>query len=283
MKQMKDPVSVAGEIVRDIGRMESIDTEKALRDVNRRIRRRTFSRIAAGITAAASIVLAVTLFLMRDNAPAAFTAESGPGQSAEVKLPDETTVLLFPDTRLSYIAARSGQRIVEFRGKARFEVSADKDRPFVVQTESGLSVKVHGTVFEVDAYPDSPVVGTVLHKGIVSVSAAGMTDDVLLKPGQKLTYETATRMFSVETISELRTPGHLVFNHASLEDILDSFAVHFRTDINIENKSERSDLYHASFEIDNSIDEAMKSLSELAGIEYEFSESNGRRILNVTI
>ncbi|MGM9740481.1 MAG: FecR family protein [Candidatus Cryptobacteroides sp.] len=283
MKQMKDPVSVAGEIVRDIGRMESIDTEKALRDVNRRIRRRTFFRIAAGITAVASIVLAVTLFLMRDNAPAAFTAESGPGQSAEVKLPDETTVLLYPDTRLSYSSDRSGQRTVAFRGKARFEVSADKDRPFVVNTEAGLSVKVHGTVFEVDAYPDSPTVGTVLHKGIVSVSAAGMSDDVLLKPGQKLTYETATRMISVETISELRTPGHLVFNHASIEDILDSFAVHFRIDINIDNKSGREDLYHAAFEIDNTIDEAMKSLSELTGIGYNFTESNGRRILNVTI
>ncbi|MGM9768564.1 MAG: FecR family protein [Candidatus Cryptobacteroides sp.] len=283
MKQIKDPVDVAGEIIRDIEIMTNIDTEKALGKVRHRITRRRFARIAGAVAAAASVVLAAMVFLREEDREAAFTAESGPGQSAEVKLPDETTVILFPDTRLSYIASRSGQRQVEFRGKARFEVTADKSRPFVVNTESGLSVKVHGTIFEVDAYPDSPTVGTVLHKGSVSVSATGMTDDILLKPGQKLTYETATRMMSVETISELRSPGHLVFNHASLEDILDSFAVHFRIDVNIDNNSGRSDLYHASFEIDNSIDEAMKSLSELAGIKYSFSEINGRRILNVTI
>ena len=44
------------------------------------------------------------------------------------------------------------QPLVELKGEAYFEVQADKDRPFYVNTPNGLSVYVYGTKFNVAAY-----------------------------------------------------------------------------------------------------------------------------------
>ena len=59
--------------------------------------------------------------------------------------------------------------MVELKGEAYFEVQADKDRPFYVNTPNGLSVYVYGTKFNVAAYEDDNYIETVLEKGKVNV------------------------------------------------------------------------------------------------------------------
>ena len=63
------------------------------------------------------------------------------------------------------IVFRKDNRSVELKGEAYFEVQADKKRPFYVNTLDGLSVYVYGTKFNVAAYEDEELIGTVLEKG----------------------------------------------------------------------------------------------------------------------
>lgn len=280
MKQINDPVLEAQEIVRDLDVLSSIDTEAALLRVQGKIRRRRLARTALIASAAAVAAVCAIVFLPSglDSEPS-FALQSSE-EVLEAVLPDESSVVLEPHTKIEYRHRLSGTREVELSGKARFEVSHDRRNPFVVNTASGLSVKVHGTVFDIDAYPSSPTVRAVLHSGSVSVEGAGMNVALVLIPGQRLTYDKTSRKVTIDNLPN--DSGTMTFNHASLEEILDSFAEHFGVTVVMKNASGRSDLYHASFETDDTIEEAMASLSELVDMSYTFSGNPEGRVLNVT-
>lgn len=115
------------------------------------------------------------------SAPGVFnTIETPRGGQYSVLLPDGSRVLLNAASRLKYPASFKGLalRKVELSGEGYFEISKDKNHPFVVKS-SGQQVKVLGTHFNVSAYGDEPVVKTTLLEGRVDVNGR------LLRPGQQ--------------------------------------------------------------------------------------------------
>ena len=87
-----------------------------------------------------------------DTLPLVVTAESG--ERAKVQLPDGTKVNINSASQISYPHDFNGEkRIVELDGEAYFEVTPDKERPFVVKA-AGLEITVLGTAFDVCAYKD---------------------------------------------------------------------------------------------------------------------------------
>src|SRR5690606_27644328 len=71
-------------------------------------------------------------------------------------------------------------RVVKIQGEAYFEVAHDA-RPFTVVSDLG-EVQVHGTVFNVKAYPEEEAMQTTLVSG--SVSLATMRMQVRMRPGE---------------------------------------------------------------------------------------------------
>ena len=59
-------------------------------------------------------------------------------------------------------------------GEAYFDVTHDKNNPFVVQMD-GVKVVVHGTKFNVEAFPESDNIYVSLQKGSVSLETARFT------------------------------------------------------------------------------------------------------------
>lgn len=88
------------------------------------------------------------------------------GSSYTLVLSDGTRVHLNADSRLRYPVDFNGTRRVELEGEAYFEVHPEHT-PFEVVT-SCCRLSVLGTVFNVEAYRDHPVV-TTLVKGCVEV------------------------------------------------------------------------------------------------------------------
>lgn len=102
-----------------------------------------------------------------DTLPLVVTAESG--ERAKVQLPDGTKVNINSASQISYPHDFNGKkRIVELDGEAYFEVTPDKERPFVVKA-AGLEITVLGTAFDVCAYKDDSEVSVVLLTGKVDV------------------------------------------------------------------------------------------------------------------
>jgi hypothetical protein len=101
----------------------------------------------------------------------------------QLTLSDGTKVWLNAESEIRYpVAFTAGQREVEMKGEAYFEVAKDVQKPFIVQSNS-ITVQVTGTHFNVNAYTDDPTLRITLLEGGVKVSKENNT--VLLKPGEQ--------------------------------------------------------------------------------------------------
>lgn len=95
--------------------------------------------------------------------------ETGVGQQARVTLPDGSSVNLNACSQLSYNPSLwEKQRTVQLSGEAIFDVTANKDKPFVVSTHS-YDIRVLGTNFNVSAYTEEDKVITTLKQGVVEI------------------------------------------------------------------------------------------------------------------
>jgi len=142
------------------------------------------------------------------------------GQISEFKLADGTRVWLNSGTRIKVpvnFGVRS--RVLSMEGEAFFEVTRDRKRPFMIQTNE-LFVRVLGTSFNVSAYNTDGNSEITLIEGRVGVKEkTGLRLGVLM-PGQQLVYEKETgRNFKrvVDTAPyEAWRDGKMIFKDQSL-------------------------------------------------------------------
>lgn len=100
------------------------------------------------------------------------------GGQYQLRLADRTKVWLNAASSITYPTAFTGNnRTVSITGEVYFEVVANKEKPFIVNTIKE-SVTVLGTSFNVNAYPEESGVTTSLAEGSVRVGPA------VLLPGQ---------------------------------------------------------------------------------------------------
>ena len=112
------------------------------------------------------------------------TLSTAYGQTYQVRLPDGSIVYLNAASSLTYTTSliKEGKRIVELFGEGYFEVSKDKQHPFIVKTNK-QEVEVLGTHFNISSYDNDDIEKTTLLKGSIKLSASGMSK--VLKPGQQ--------------------------------------------------------------------------------------------------
>ena len=115
---------------------------------------------------------------------------------------------------------RGDRREVKLKGEAYFEVVADKQKPFYVQTEEA-TVRVLGTAFNVLAYREDGRVQVALLRGKVSFDVK--KEDYLLEPGEIATWEqetgsTTVREGNVQAIVDW-TSGRFNFEDISLVEL----------------------------------------------------------------
>lgn len=110
-------------------------------------------------------------------------------------LPDQSSVWLHSNTKLTCdIQHKKEERVVTLRGEAYFDVAHDKRKPFIVQTD-GVRIVVHGTKFNVEAFPDMENIYVSLLEGSVSLDTEN--DHRYLAPGEIATYNKSSRRLSV--------------------------------------------------------------------------------------
>ncbi|MBL1410392.1 FecR family protein [Sphingobacterium faecale] len=102
----------------------------------------------------------------------------------KVILADGTKVWLNSDSKLHYPTHFVGnERKVDLSGEAYFEVAPNKQKPFIVQTDR-QQIQVLGTHFNVQSYPNKPVVTSLL-EGMVAVNALASNKTKVLLPGDQ--------------------------------------------------------------------------------------------------
>jgi ferric-dicitrate binding protein FerR (iron transport regulator) len=118
-----------------------------------------------------------------DVKPVLYTLTTPPGGVYSMVLDDGTKIQLNADSRLEYPSVFDDSiRQVTLTGEAYFDVYTDPSRPFIVRTDR-QEVRVLGTAFDVDAYPDGGEVTTTLVEGKVMINSPHSR--LVLRPGQQ--------------------------------------------------------------------------------------------------
>jgi len=146
------------------------------------------------------------------------TLATSNGEHSQVILSDGTKVMLNSSSSVKFPTNFAGQgvRRVYLTGEGYFEVSKDKSHPFIVVSAT-QQVKVLGTKFNINAYPNENAVRTTLLEGAVKIN-----DSKVLKPGE-LALEQNGRI--VVQHADLRSETAWVdndfyFNNEDLESVM---------------------------------------------------------------
>jgi transmembrane sensor len=101
-----------------------------------------------------------------------------------IKLPDGSSVYLNTDTKISYSKKFNDEtREISLDGEAYFEISPDKNKPFLIFADNAC-IKIVGTSFNVNSKGPDQQVEVYVSKGVVELSEAKNRDNgIILNPG----------------------------------------------------------------------------------------------------
>lgn len=145
------------------------------------------------------------------------------GREYRLRLKDGSVVWLNSRTRLRYpVNMPPGERRLELiEGEAYFDVAADGERPFVVETSAG-SITALGTQFNVSAYADDDKVSATLTEGVVSIAAGDYRG--VLEPGQQAIIDRGSGRVAVERVNAgdigAWRDGYIAVEDLTLEEVM---------------------------------------------------------------
>lgn len=185
------------------------NTERALENINRRLGvysnapAKTISPFMRYFKVAALWIMLFSLGIMASRLIFNTSGNTGLvsdisvmaplGSKAITFLPDGSKVWLNAGSKIVYsIGGNKKEREVILTGEAFFDVAKDPKKPFIVEAE-GLFVKVHGTEFNVKAYPEERTVEATLVEGSISVTSKdNPSDSITLKPNEQVLFFKAS-------------------------------------------------------------------------------------------
>ncbi|WP_211332071.1 FecR family protein [Pontibacter actiniarum] len=208
-------------------------------------------RIHAVAAAAASVLLLLAWWMM---SPKVHRLQVAAGQKM-VWLPDSSQVLLNEHSVLTYEEGFGEEhRNLTLEGQGFFEVRPDKQLPFRIKSKAAIT-QVVGTSFDLQAYPSQArerlaVVTGVVQYQPLSPEGKPIGAPRVVKAGQSLTSQgTAggTVFNPAIPIEQLIWSGRLVFQQATLEQVLDVMERYYGKQFVLENPAAGKCLLTASF------------------------------------
>lgn len=264
---------------------KDIDVEAALESVNEKIEaaetetktiempwlRRNYKYVSA----AAVIMVALFLgFLISKPFDQTVTVAYDSTQPEQVyQLPDGSAFIFDGTGEVSYPKQFANKgRDVKFEGKARFDVTKDASRPFVIHCD-GLDVEVLGTEFLLDATSERYTVD--LYSGLVRMTAVDKHGHELshldIQPGERGVWDVENGDLKMMTYAEvkeeeLKTDRVLDFNNVSLTTIIETVEYIYSIEVKLP-EAYASEKVTMRFSDEDSVDDVVETIATLFGLE----------------
>lgn len=274
-----------------IANADGFDVEKAIGKFNKEtgrvaVRRMDQYKYALRISAAAVIFLlggiSMFFFLKQSEqvtpvvveAYKEYVVEVPDGAKSKVTFPDGSVVWLNAGSRLTYNSDFAKEsRNIKLSGEGYFEVSKNKELPFVVNTGE-LAVKVLGTKFNLKSYEEDSEVKVTLKEGAVKVGNFP-TDaaPIELKPNQRFTFRKAGLSMQVDSVDASHIDnwrnGAMTFDKVPLEEIVKELRRLYNIPIQIESDKLKKIVYYSDFQENVSVEKVLEILSSGNKFRYE--------------
>ncbi|MDC1105812.1 DUF4974 domain-containing protein [Prolixibacteraceae bacterium] len=259
--------------------MEKVDHEKLARHLK-------VWRYAASILVLISVGF-VTMYLMERNEVDKYSAlaslpirvQTSTGAPSKVILPDGTEVWVNSSSKLSYPSVFSQDcREVHLEGEAFFHVTKNST-PFVVHAPR-CDVKVYGTMFNVDAYPDEKRSIVALKEGSVSITGDEI-EEQFLKPGMVAEIEKGMEV-QIHESNHLQQyddwkDGEVSFKGYPLKDITNRLGRKFGVEF-VYNDPEISNYTYDLSISTESLNDILELLEFTAPITFDHDDMDSKKI-----
>lgn len=188
------------------------------------------------------------------------------GKRFKMQLSDGTIVWLNADSEITFPNYFKGEnRVVSVKGELFFDVTENKNQPFIVKTNVG-DIRVLGTVFNVHCYPGE-VPATTLVKGKIVYSLGGKS--AVLTPGQqcrvsnnKLIVEDVDTYDYISWIDEIIT-----FKDKKLEEIMNTLSRLYDVNIVYDDQSLKNIPFTGAFKQYEHLDDIIQMIKDCGLID----------------
>ena len=160
--------------------------------------------------------------LINENGEGLVEQTNNSNKAQIITLSDGSSVLLKPDSKLSYPKIFTGnERKVYLSGEGFFEISKNPKKPFFVYANE-IVTKVVGTSFRIKAYNDQPNVEVIVRTGKVKVKSSQLIKDskekeIVLLPNQALRFIRKKLIFN--KITDITLDKNLTQNEGNIEQL----------------------------------------------------------------
>lgn len=282
----------AWDVLPALHEMEQFNSFEALKKVESRIYKNSFSKWWVNLQRVAAILLLPLLvysgyFTIRnvslkktpEEQVMMQTVSSRQGMVTGFSLADGTKVWLNSGSELQFPIRFNGEmREVKLKGEAFFEVTKNAKQPFRVNAKE-LNIDVLGTSFNVISYDDDTQTEVALIDGKVSLSAEKgevNKDFGTMCPGHRAVFKEGSQEIKIEKAEVDKyiswRDGNLIFNDDPMEDVVRRLSRWFNVEIVVNDPEINSYIYTATFRNEN-LEQVLKLLKLSAPIDYRSIES----------
>ncbi len=214
--------------------------------------------------------------IVEQTAPVIATLSTPRGGQYRLTLPDGTKVIVNSETILRYPTQFGPKdRRVELIGEAYFEVTHDKDKPFVVRGNK-QEIEVLGTAFNVSDYPSEPTTTTLL-TGSVKLHFKTSSISSTLTPGMQSIWNEGEldikRVNGEDYIAWTR--DLFVFNDMPLTEIMKQLERWYDIEV-VYPSNFHEERFYAEIPRNRKLSEVLHSLERSGNFKFE---QQGRRVM----
>jgi hypothetical protein len=199
----------------------------------------------------------------------------------KVILSDGTVVRLNAGSSLTYPEqfGLNTERVVTLNGEAFFEVTKNKNSPFIVNTRE-VAIEVLGTTFNVSSYKEDHFTSCVLVEGSVKLSENNNKENtILLIPNEKSIWQKASKSFNVTKVnpnyytSWIR--GELVFKNTPFSVISKKIERYYDVKITNENHLLEQQIFTGTIKIkESTVIDVLEIFKIDTNFDYQKTENN---------
>ena len=212
------------------------------------------------------------------------------GKRSDIQLSDGTKVWLNAGSRLIFPQKFTGkERHVFLKGEAYFEVTKNRNTPFIVTTDN-MNVTVLGTEFNIKDNNSDNELEVVLVKGEVSLKENSVLNflgkEVKLIPNQKAVYDKIDNKMVIESEVDVTyftswKEGLLEFRRESILNVFKQLSKYYNVRFVTESSVELNRKISGKLDLKESLEEVLKVVSDAAPITYRIDE--GKVVVNSKI
>lgn len=257
------------------------NSEKAWKKINAQIEPSpAISKPKAGksniwllVLIAALIGLGSYFFIGGEKATTNYKSET---QTMAFALEDDSKIWLRDGgSTLDIVTDFNTERKVALAGEAFFDISPDKEKPFIIQLANQEYIKVIGTSFNVINRADE--LDIVIYSGTVEFHMEDRDSPIVLTKGDRVTKINGANVKTKNRDTNMLSwkNNELIFDNTDFSAVLDAISNHYTVDFDLDSKSVNlSNCTVRTKFTTESISQIMAELSDHLGFNYDIIENN---------